>query len=158
MATIQLACSQLVTMSNIKPIAFYDSLDFPKFSLEDVIVMNQERFARIYMWSIVVCGSLITLVCLYQLQFANLTPPFILLALFVAISSLVAVPIPRVSGRITVADTFIFLTLLLYGGAAAVVLSALEGVCTTLLISKRPRTILLNASVLALSTFITASV
>jgi hypothetical protein len=34
--------------------------------------MNQERFARIYMWSIVVCGSLISLVSLYQLQFANL--------------------------------------------------------------------------------------
>ncbi len=118
--------------------------------------MNQERFARIYMWSIVVCGSLISLVSLYQLQFANLTRPFILLALFVAVSSLVAVRIPRVSGRITVADTFIFLTLLLYGGAAAVVLSALEGVCTTLLISKKPRTILLNASVLATSTFITA--
>jgi signal transduction histidine kinase/CheY-like chemotaxis protein len=118
--------------------------------------MNQERFARIYMWSIVVCGSLISLVSLYQLQFANLTTPFILLALFVAVSSLVAVRIPRVSGRITVADTFIFLTLLLYGGAAAVVLSALEGVCTTLLISKKPRTILLNASVLATSTFITA--
>ena len=120
--------------------------------------MNQERFARIYMWSIVVCGSLITLICLYQLQFANLTPPFVLLAASVAVSSLVAVPIPRVSGRITVADTFIFLTLLLYGGAAAVVLSGLEGVCTTLLISKKPRTILLNASVLAISTFITVSV
>jgi signal transduction histidine kinase/CheY-like chemotaxis protein len=119
--------------------------------------MNQERFARIYMWSIVGCGSLITLVCLYQLQFANLTSPFILLAVFVGVSSLVAVPIPRVSGRITVADTFIFLTLLLYGGAAAIVLSALEGVCTTLLISKKPRTILLNASVLAISSFVTAS-
>src|SRR6476620_12622579 len=134
-----------------------DSIGFPKSSLE-VIVMNQERFARIYMWSIVGCGSLITLVCLYQLQFANLTSPFILLAVFVGISSLVAVRIPRVSGRITVADTFIFLTLLLYGGAAAVLLSALEGICTTLLISKKPRTILLNASVLAISTFVTASV
>jgi signal transduction histidine kinase/CheY-like chemotaxis protein len=119
--------------------------------------MNQERFARIYMWSIVVCGSLITLISVYQLQFANLTPPFVLLAVCVAVSSLVAVPIPRVSGRITVADTFIFLTMLLYGGSAAVVLSGLEGVCTTLLISKKPRTILLNASVLAISTFITAS-
>lgn len=121
-------------------------------------MMNQERFARLYMWSIVVCGSAVTLGCLYQLQFARLTSSFILLALFVAISSLVAVPIPRVSGRITVADTFIFLTLLLFGGPAAVVLSALEGICTTLLISKKPRTILLNASVLAISTYITAEV
>jgi signal transduction histidine kinase/CheY-like chemotaxis protein len=121
-------------------------------------MMNQERFARIYMWSIVVCGSAITLFSLSQLQFSQLEVRFVLLALMVITSSLVAVPIPRVSGRITVADTFIFLTMLLFGGAAAVIMSALEGVFTTLLISKRPRTILLNSSVLAISTFITASV
>ena len=121
-------------------------------------MMNQERFARIYMWSIVVCGSAITLFSLSQLQFNQIEIRFVLLALMVITSSLVAVPIPRVSGRITVADTFIFLTMLLFGGAAAVIMSALEGVFTTLLISKKPRTILLNASVLAISTFITAGV
>ena len=120
--------------------------------------MNQERFARIYMWSIVVCGSAITLFSLSQLQFSKIEIRFVLLALMVITSSLVAVPIPRVSGRITVADTFIFLTMLLFGGAAAVIMSALEGVFTTLLISKKPRTILLNASVLATSTFVTAAV
>jgi signal transduction histidine kinase/CheY-like chemotaxis protein len=120
--------------------------------------MNQERFARIYMWSIVVCGSAITLFSLSQLQFNQIEIRFVLLALMVITSSLVAVPIPRVSGRITVADTFIFLTMLLFGGAAAVIMSALEGVFTTFLISKRPRTILLNASVLAISTFVTAAV
>jgi signal transduction histidine kinase/ActR/RegA family two-component response regulator len=123
-----------------------------------VKMMNQERFARIYMWSIVVCGSAITLFSLSQLQFNQIEIRFVLLALMVITSSLVAVPIPRVSGRITVADTFIFLTLLLFGGAAAVLMSALEGVFTTFLISKRPRTILLNASVLAISTFVTAAV
>jgi signal transduction histidine kinase/ActR/RegA family two-component response regulator len=121
-------------------------------------MMNQERFARIYMWSIVGCGSAITLFCLSQLPFDRLELRFVLLAFMVIASSLVAVRIPRVSGRITVADTFIFLTMLLYGGAASVVMSAVEGVFTTLLISKRPRTILLNSSVLAISTFVTAGV
>ena len=120
--------------------------------------MDQHRFGRLYMWSIVVFGSVITLLSIYQLTFEQLTLRFLLLALLVAASSLVAVPIPRVSGRITVADTFIFLTMLLYGGAAAVVMSALEGVCSTLLISKKPRTILLNSAVLATSTFVTATV
>jgi len=120
--------------------------------------MDQHRFGRLYMWSIVVFGSVITLLSISQLPFEQLDLRFLLLALLVATSSLVAVPIPRVSGRITVADTFIFLTMLLYGGAAAVIMSALEGVCTTLLISKKPRTILLNSAVLATSTFITATV
>jgi signal transduction histidine kinase len=110
------------------------------------------------MWSIVVFGSVITLLSISQLPFEQLDLRFLLLALLVATSSLVAVPIPRVSGRITVADTFIFLTMLLYGGAAAVVMSALEGVSSTLLISKKPRTILLNSAVLATSTFLTATV
>lgn len=121
-------------------------------------MMNQHRFAKLYMWSNVVFGSAITLFSVYQLPFDRIDARFLLLALMVATSSLVAVRIPRVSGRITLADTFIFLTMLLYGGAAAVVMSALEGVCATLLISKRPRTILLNSSVLATSTFLTATV
>src|SRR6185295_13836823 len=77
--------------------------------------------------------------------------------LMVMASSLVAIRIPRVSGRITVADTFVFLTMLLYGGPAAVLVSALEGIAATLSISKRPRTILFNSAILATSTFFTAS-
>jgi signal transduction histidine kinase/CheY-like chemotaxis protein len=118
--------------------------------------MDQQRFAKMYMWSIVGFGSVITLISINQLRFVPLDPRFLVLALLVVISSLVAVKIPRVSGRITLADTFIFLTMLLFGGPAAVLLSALEGVSTTLLISKKPRTVLLNASVLASSTFVTA--
>src|SRR5713226_5666095 len=120
--------------------------------------MEQQRFGKLYLWSIVVFGSAITLLSLSQLPFEQLNLRFLLLAVLVAASSLVAVRIPRVSGRITIADTFIFLTLLLYGGEAAVLMSALEGICTTLRISKRPRTILLNSAVLATSTFITATV
>src|SRR6185295_11366882 len=78
--------------------------------------------------------------------------------LMVMASSLVAIRIPRVSGRITVADTFVFLTMLLYGGPAAVLVSALEGIAATLIISKRPRTILFNSAILATSTFCTATV
>ncbi len=121
--------------------------------------MERHGFARLYVWSNVVLGSAITLFALYQLSFRDrLDLRFLLLALMVAASSLVAVRIPRVSGRITIADTFIFLTMLLYGGAAAIVMSALEGVCATLAISKKPRTILLNSSILATSTFLTATV
>src|SRR5215468_5717739 len=120
--------------------------------------MDNNRFAERYMWSIVVLGSAVILYSLSQVPFRQLDLRFLVLAVMVIISAQIAVRIPRVSGRITVADTFIFLTLLLYGGAAAVLMSALEGVCTTLQISKRPRTILLNAAVLATSTFTTATV
>ena len=48
--------------------------------------------------------------------------------------------------------------MLLYGGPAAIFVSALEGVAATLIISKRPRTVLFNSAILATSTFFTATI
>jgi signal transduction histidine kinase/ActR/RegA family two-component response regulator len=103
-------------------------------------------------------GVVIALVSLYQLPFHNLDARFLFLCLMVIASSFIAVKIPRVSGRITVADTFIFLGMLMYGGAAAILLSALEGVAVTVIISKKPRVFLINSAILATSTFFTSTV
>lgn len=120
--------------------------------------VNRDSFGHVYMWSLVTAGAVIILASLYSLPFRSLDAGFIFLCLSVMASSLVAIKIPKVSGRITVADTFVFLTLLLYGGAAAILVSALEGVAATLIISKRPRTILFNSAILATSTFFTVAI
>ncbi|HET9479190.1 MAG TPA: ATP-binding protein [Pyrinomonadaceae bacterium] len=120
--------------------------------------VNRDSFGHVYMWSLVTAGAAIVLASLFVLPFRDLDPGFVFLCLMVMASSLVAIKIPRVSGRITVADTFVFLTMLLYGGAAAILMSALEGVAATLIISKRPRTILFNSAILATSTFFTVAV
>jgi signal transduction histidine kinase/ActR/RegA family two-component response regulator len=126
-------------------------------SAADVGPLNRRRVARIYMWSLIVVGSAIILISILKLPVEQVDLQFGVLTFLVIGSSLIAVRIPKVSGRITVADTFIFLALFLYGGASAILMSALEGVCTTLLISKRPRTILFNSAILASSTFLTVS-
>ncbi len=120
--------------------------------------VNRYNFGQVYMWSLVAAGAVIVLVSVYELPFADLDARFIFLCLMVMASSLIAVPIPRVSGRITVADTFVFLTLLLYGGSAAILVSALEGIAVTVVISKRLRTYLFNSAILATSTFFTVVV
>src|SRR5690348_15155275 len=120
--------------------------------------VNRDSFGSVYMWSLVTAGAAIVLASLYSLPFRNLDARFLFLCLMVMASSLVAIRIPRVSGRITVADTFVFLTMLLFGGAAAILMSALEGIAATLVISKRPRTILFNSAILATSTFFTVAV
>ena len=120
--------------------------------------VNRDSFGSVYMWSLVIAGAAIVLASIYSLPFRDLDARFFFLALMVMASSLVAIRIPRVSGRITVADTFVFLTMLLYGGAAAILMSALEGIAATLIISKRPRTILFNSAILATSTFFTVAV
>ena len=48
--------------------------------------------------------------------------------------------------------------MLMYGGPAAILLSALEGIAVTVIISKKPRVFLLNSAILATSTFFTATV
>ena len=121
--------------------------------------VNRPQFGQVYMWSLVTVGAAITLISIYYLPFDKLDARFVFLCLMVVASSFIAIPIPRVSGRITVADTFIFLGMLMYGGAAAIVLSALEGVAVTLvIISKKPRVFLLNSAILASSTFVTSTV
>jgi signal transduction histidine kinase/CheY-like chemotaxis protein len=122
------------------------------------INVNRHQFEQLYVWSVVTSGAAIVLTSLFQLPLHDLDGGFVVLCLMVMASSLVAIRIPSVTGRITVADTFIFLTLLLYGGPAAILVSALEGVAATLTISKRLRTVLFNSAILATSTFFTAAV
>jgi diguanylate cyclase (GGDEF)-like protein len=94
-----------------------------------------------------------------NLPYVKLDVNFCLLAFItLAGTSWFAVKIPGIGGRITVSDTFIYLTVLLYGGEAAVVLAALEGVTSSQRISKKPSTIFFNAGVMALSLLIAVSI
>jgi hypothetical protein len=88
---------------------------------------------------------------------ARLDPRFLVLALLtLGIGSRFSIRIPRVSAHISVSDTFIFLTLLLFGGEAAVVVAALDGFFTSLRFSRKPQTLIFNAAVVSFSTFATA--
>jgi len=120
--------------------------------------VNRPHFGQVYMWTLVTAGAVIALVSIYYLPYDKLDAQFLFLGLMVIASSMIAIPIPRVSGRITVSDTFVFLGMLIYGGAAAIVLSALEGIAVTVIISKKPRVFAFNSAILATSTFFTATV
>jgi signal transduction histidine kinase/CheY-like chemotaxis protein len=121
--------------------------------------MRKQNLVGPYMWFVAATGAALLCYSLVHFPVARLTPPFVLLALMVvAVSSSAQIRIPRVSGRITVSDTFVFLTMLLYGGEAAVLLATADGLCSSLRISRRPRTLVFNAGVMACATFITVTV
>jgi diguanylate cyclase (GGDEF)-like protein len=110
-----------------------------------------------YMRLIIAAGASVCLVSVTHLPAARLDLRFLLLLSLTAVSSRFAVRVPRVNTTITITDTFVFLTILLYGGEAAVLMAAAEGVCSGLRLSRKPMTVLFNSAAMACSTFLTAS-
>ncbi|HEX8707978.1 MAG TPA: EAL domain-containing protein [Pyrinomonadaceae bacterium] len=108
------------------------------------------------MWTVVAAGLAVTLFSGLNLSIFQLDIRFLILALVtICIGSRITIEIPRVRGRISVSDTFLFLTILLFGGEAAVLLSGAEALCSSLRFSKKRLIIAFNFSTAAFSTFIT---
>ncbi|MEP6707136.1 MAG: diguanylate cyclase [Pyrinomonadaceae bacterium] len=118
--------------------------------------MNQSRKSEIYTWLVVAAGALAIGFSAYRLPVARLDSRFLLLALVtLGLGSRITMQIPRVNARISLSDTFIFLTILLFGGEAAILLAASEALCGSLGFAKKRTTVLFNTSVMACSTFMT---
>ncbi len=120
------------------------------------ISMTSSRLNQIFIWTVVAVGAVVVVFSGTHLTFAQLDIRFLLLALAtLLIGPRLSIQIPRVKAHISVSDTFVFLSLLLFGGEAAIVLATLEALCSSVRISTRVRTHLFNASVMACATFLT---
>src|SRR4051812_11731751 len=118
--------------------------------------MSRKSLAQPYMYTVIVSGVFVLVYAALHLELHQLDVRFLLLALItIVLASRIAIKIPRISGQITVSDTFIFLTMLIYGGEAAVLLAAAEGVCSSLRISRKPITVIFNSGMMATATFLT---
>src|SRR5205814_10268770 len=120
------------------------------------MAMTRTRLNQIYVVLIIAAGTVVLVYSGLHLTREQLDIRFLLLALFtVLIGPRLSIPIPRVKAHISVSDTFVFLSLLLFGGEAAVFLATAEALCSSARITTRFRTHLFNASVMACATFIT---
>jgi diguanylate cyclase (GGDEF)-like protein len=121
--------------------------------------MGKQRLTMPYQWLIIAIGGLISVYSIWHLPLHQIDLRFLLLtSLTLIISSRVAVKVPRIDTNLTISDTFIFLTLLLYGGEMGIVLAGAEGLSSGARIGKRARTILFNSALMTCSTFATAQV
>jgi len=117
------------------------------------------KFFRPFLWVITGCGSLAFLYSCFRLDIGGLDSRFALLCVMaLLLASRITIPIPRLSSQISVSDTFVFLVLLLYGGAAAVLVGAVEALLSSLRFSRKPRIVAFNFAAAALSILITSSV
>jgi diguanylate cyclase (GGDEF)-like protein len=118
--------------------------------------MDQHRFSNHFTWLTVAAGAVALGLATRHLTTPQINLPLAILTLTTLLtSSRAAVRIPRVNANITVSDTLIFLTVLLCGGEAAVLLAAAEGVSSGVRISRKPLTIFRNSAQTAISTFLT---
>ena len=118
----------------------------------------RQKLLHQYMWLVVAVGSTIFLYSAQNLPYQRLDFRFLLLFVLTAvISSRIAIKIPRANTTITVADTFVFLTFLLYGPEAAVIVAAVDGLSSGLHLSRRWITVLFNAGANASAVFTTGA-
>ncbi|HWS56867.1 MAG TPA: ATP-binding protein [Pyrinomonadaceae bacterium] len=115
-----------------------------------------ERPMKRFMALLSAAGAAAALFSLWRLEWWRLDWSFAVLAAIAAgVGPRAIVKIPRVKGEVTVSDTFIFLTMMLYDGEAAVLLAAVETFCSSLRITKRWLTVFFNVGIMVSSTFLT---
>jgi diguanylate cyclase (GGDEF)-like protein len=118
-----------------------------------------QSFNKYYMRLIVAAGCAVFAYSAHAIRYHRLDFRFLLLlVLTIVISSRVAIKIPRANTTITVADSFVFLTLLLYGPEAAAFIAVTDGLSSGLHLSRRWITVLFNAGAMACAVFFTGSV
>jgi PAS domain S-box-containing protein len=116
---------------------------------------KQYSFAG-FLYATIAAGVAVILFSIHRLSPAQLDWRFLLLAgITIGIGSRLSVKIPQVSAEITVGDTLIFLAMLLYGGDAAILLAAAEGLALSAHVSRKSRVFLFNSAQMACSTFLT---
>lgn len=119
-------------------------------------ISDRQRVTKAYQWLVIAIGALVFLDEAPRFQTQRIDLQFLLIAIFtVAVSSRVAVKIPRFNTSVTISDTFIFLVLLVYGGEAAILLAFADGLIIGARAGKKSRTILFSAAVMGCSTAVT---
>ena len=120
--------------------------------------MDTQRLHQFYLRLISALGAAVCLYCAYRLPLAHLDFRFLVLtAVTLCFGSRLGVEFSKHKVQVTVSDSLVFLTLLLYGAEAAVLLAAAEAFCSSLRFARLWITVFFNLGLLAISTFTTAS-
>ena len=122
--------------------------------------MDNKQWLAYYVSSVIALSAVALGLCVATMSFAQLDPWFFMLAaVTVFLSARVEIKIPHSGGgHITVSDTFIFMTLLLYGGGPATLLAAAESAYSSFRFNVRLKETVFNSAQMLTSTFLTAQV
>lgn len=114
---------------------------------------------RFFIIGVSVVGLTVFAYSLYQVATAPLNAEWVLLTLVtVLLISRIDIGIPKTSSKITITDTFLFISVLLYGTFPSVVLAGLDGTFASLPFKNKRRVVPFNVAVLSLSMFVSSTV
>jgi len=120
---------------------------------------NREKYHQPYMRLVGALGLVVSTYCVLTLSTASIDVRFLVIAtVTIVFGSRLGIDFSSHKIQITVSDTFIFLTLLLYGTELAVLLAGAEAFSSSLRFSKLWRTRFFNGGLLAISTFVTGTI
>src|SRR6476646_8906153 len=115
--------------------------------------MSSKRISERYMWTVIAAGVVCLITAVLRAEYSRADVYLVLLAMVtVAIGPRAVIKIPRFKSHISVSDTLIFLTLLVYGGEFAVVLATIEAATSAWRFCNRKLTVFFNAATLGIST------
>src|SRR4051812_24433095 len=117
------------------------------------------RFARTYVWAVIIAGLAVVGGSIYQLYVQPIGNQWFILAALTLVSGSATVRLPSTFASISISETFVFTAVLLYGPAAGTVIVALDGLVGSFWISKRHREVhraLFNMSAPAVSAWLSA--
>ncbi len=112
-----------------------------------------------YMLATVIVGVAVLLHTCYALSKDAVSLPYLLLAaVTLIVGSRITVHFFRFDSCISVSDIFIFLSLMMFDGEAAILLAGLEGFVSSLRITKKKLTMAFNSAAMFIATYITVFV
>jgi diguanylate cyclase (GGDEF)-like protein len=120
--------------------------------------MKAQQKVDFFIWTIITVGIAICGFALYFLPYNRLDIRFGVLTIFtVFFASRLSLQMPRSEIYFMMGDAFVFLTLLIYGGEAAILLAAAEAISTSVRIRRqgfvlRNATVLFNGALMACAT------
>ncbi len=128
--------------------------DDPQFYLDPYYAdMSSNMSSRRYMMSVIIVGAISLTAAIVRLPIERFDIHALLLFIFtIGLGSQISIKIPRFNSHIAVSDTFIFLTLLLYGGEFAIILSAVEAFVSSWRFCNKKVTVFFNAAAVSIST------
>ncbi|HEY0458406.1 MAG TPA: EAL domain-containing protein [Pyrinomonadaceae bacterium] len=124
---------------------------------------NKTKINNLADWITLILGLAACGFSVYQFPLVKIDAGFGVFTLFtILFSSSLQIQLPRTKLYFTVSDALIFAAILMYGGETAVVLAAVESLCTSLIFRRKgikikTRTMFLNTSIAAITTFATVN-